>query len=70
MEVGELDPEAVHLPNVFVDRIILGRNYEKRIEVQDSFGVERVDACKFVSVEMELNQLVCQCQYGSELIYS
>jgi len=33
VEVGQLDPEAVHLPNVFVDRIILGRNYEKRIEV-------------------------------------
>ena len=34
VEVGDLDPEGVHLPNVFVDRIILGRNYEKKIEVR------------------------------------
>ena len=34
VEVGDLDPESVHLPNVFVDRIILGRNYEKKIEVR------------------------------------
>lgn len=34
VEVGELDPESIHLPNVFVDRVILGKDYEKRIEVR------------------------------------
>ena len=32
VEVGELDPDAVHVPGIYVDRIIQGRNYEKRIE--------------------------------------
>jgi 3-oxoacid CoA-transferase subunit A len=32
VEIGELDPEQVHLPGVFVQRIFQGRNYEKRIE--------------------------------------
>ena len=30
--VGELDPEHVHTPGVFVDYIFEGSNYEKRIE--------------------------------------
>lgn len=32
VEPGELDPNFVHTPGVYVDRIILGSNYEKRIE--------------------------------------
>ncbi len=32
VEVGELDPENVHTPGIFVHRIFQGRNYEKRIE--------------------------------------
>ncbi len=32
MEVGELSPEDIHLPNIFVDRIIVGNKFEKRIE--------------------------------------
>ncbi|BES99820.1 Hypothetical proteinall ribosomal subunit protein eS21 [Nesidiocoris tenuis] len=31
-KVGEIDPENVHLPGLFVDRIIQGKDYEKRIE--------------------------------------
>ena len=30
--LGELDPNAVHTPGIFVQRIFQGRNYEKRIE--------------------------------------
>jgi 3-oxoacid CoA-transferase subunit A len=30
--VGSLDPDQVHTPGVFVDRMILGLNYQKRIE--------------------------------------
>ena len=29
---GEIDPDHIHTPGIFVDRIIQGRNYEKRIE--------------------------------------
>jgi 3-oxoacid CoA-transferase subunit A len=30
--VGELDPNNVHVPGIFVQRIFEGKNYEKRIE--------------------------------------
>lgn len=32
VEVGELDPNFIHTPNIFVKRIIQGKNYEKRVE--------------------------------------
>ena len=32
VEVGELDPDLIHTPGIYVDRIMEGRNYEKRIE--------------------------------------
>jgi 3-oxoacid CoA-transferase subunit A len=32
VEVGELDPDEIHTPGIYVDRIILGTNFEKRIE--------------------------------------
>ncbi|KAK53577.1 3-oxoacid CoA-transferase, A subunit [Bordetella bronchiseptica MBORD678] len=32
VEAGEMDPDAVHLPGIFVDRIIVVPNPEKRIE--------------------------------------
>ncbi|MEY4617711.1 MAG: hypothetical protein RJB66_2671 [Pseudomonadota bacterium] len=32
VEVGELDPDQIHTPGVFVQRIIQGTNYQKRIE--------------------------------------
>lgn len=30
--VGELDPDFIHLPGIFVQRIFQGKDYEKRIE--------------------------------------
>jgi len=33
VKVGELDPDQIHLPGIFVDRIVKGLSYEKRIEV-------------------------------------
>jgi 3-oxoacid CoA-transferase len=30
---GQIDPDHVHLPGIYVDRIIKGPSYEKRIEV-------------------------------------
>ncbi len=32
VEVGELDPDHIHLPGIFVHRIVLNENPEKRIE--------------------------------------
>jgi 3-oxoacid CoA-transferase len=38
VEVGQLDPEQVHTPGVYVDRIIQGPKYEKRIEFRTVAG--------------------------------
>lgn len=32
VEVGEIDPDAVHLPGIYVHRLVLNANPEKRIE--------------------------------------
>ena len=32
VEVGELDPNQIHTPGIFVQRIIISKNLEKRIE--------------------------------------
>lgn len=32
VEPGELDPNQVHTPGIFVQRVVLGNNFEKRIE--------------------------------------
>lgn len=33
VEVGEIDPDQIHVPGIYVDRLIKGPSYEKRIEV-------------------------------------
>ena len=30
--VGELDPDAIHVPSIYVQRLVLGTDYEKPIE--------------------------------------
>ena len=32
VEAGELDPDQIHTPGIYVHRIFEGKNYEKRIE--------------------------------------
>lgn len=32
VEIGEIDPDSVHLPGIYVDRLIKGPSFEKRIE--------------------------------------
>jgi 3-oxoacid CoA-transferase subunit A len=32
LEVGELDSDHIHTPSIFINRLLLGTNYEKRIE--------------------------------------
>src|SRR5579859_2462779 len=38
LEVGELDPDQVHTPGIYVDRIVQGKRYEKRIEFRTVAG--------------------------------
>src|SRR5947207_985928 len=38
LEVGALDPDQVHTPGIYVDRIIQGAKYEKRIEFRTVSG--------------------------------
>lgn len=38
VEVGELDPDEIHTPGIYVDRIIQGAAYEKRIEFRTIAG--------------------------------
>ncbi|MEM1133303.1 MAG: CoA transferase subunit A [Pseudomonadota bacterium] len=32
VEIGELDPDCIHLPSIYVKRLILGAPYDKKIE--------------------------------------
>ena len=38
VEVGQLNPEEIHTPGIYVDRIIQGAKYEKRIEFRTVSG--------------------------------
>ncbi len=38
VEVGDLEPDQVHTPGIYVDRIVQGRDYQKRIEFRTVSG--------------------------------
>jgi 3-oxoacid CoA-transferase len=38
VEIGEIDPHHVHVPGIYVDRLVLGHNYEKPIEQKTISG--------------------------------
>src|SRR3954468_2525072 len=38
VEIGELEPDQIHTPGIFIDRIIHGEKYEKRIEFRTVQG--------------------------------
>ena len=38
VDVGELDPDLIHTPGIYVDRIIEGAGYQKRIEFRTTSG--------------------------------
>ena len=44
VEVGELDPDQIHTPGIYVDRIIQGVDYEKRIEFRTTSAARRLRA--------------------------
>jgi acyl CoA:acetate/3-ketoacid CoA transferase alpha subunit len=33
VNLGDLDPDNIHTPGIFVDRFIVGKDYQKRIEI-------------------------------------
>lgn len=33
VDLGDISPDEVHLPGIYVDKIIKGEKFEKRIEV-------------------------------------
>ncbi len=42
VEVGELDPHEVHTAGLYVDRLLVGQSYEKRIEQRTVAGATQV----------------------------
>ena len=42
VEVGELDPDEIHTPAVFVQHVILGEAYEKKIEKRTTRAEEAI----------------------------
>src|SRR2546423_5120267 len=40
VEIGELDPDQIHTAGIYVDRIIQGEHYEKRIEFRTVQGAD------------------------------
>jgi len=38
VDVGALDPDQIHTPGIYVDRIFQGKNYEKRVEFRTVQG--------------------------------
>jgi 3-oxoacid CoA-transferase len=38
VEIGDLDPDQIHTPGIYVDRIFQGTAYEKRIEIRTVSG--------------------------------
>ncbi|BBJ31914.1 hypothetical protein RAS_10230 [Rickettsia asiatica] len=32
VEVGDLEPDSIHTPNIFIQRLMVGEKYEKHIE--------------------------------------
>lgn len=35
VETGAIDPDHVHVPGIYVNRIVLGKDYVKKIEVKN-----------------------------------
>jgi 3-oxoacid CoA-transferase len=38
VDVGDLDPDLIHTPGIYVDRVVEGADYEKRIEFRTTSG--------------------------------
>ncbi len=60
VEVGELEPDQIHTAGIFVDRIIQGKNYEKRIEfrtVQGSAAAQKANPIRDLMAKRAAQEL-------------
>ena len=46
---GELDPNEIHVPGIYVQRIFEGKSYEKRIEQRTTTGVKKQENAVFLA---------------------
>src|SRR5574343_2104296 len=60
VEVGELDPDSIHTPGIYVDRIIQGPRYEKRIEFRTVQGAAASKKETPIRELMEIGRASCR----------
>jgi len=64
VEVGELAPDDIHLPGIYVHRIVLNANPEKRIEKRTVSAAVPADAA---AAKVEAQAAIAQAAAGSEV---
>ena len=64
VEVGELAPDDIHLPGIYVHRIVLNANPEKRIEKRTVSAAAPVDVA---AAKVEAQAAIAQAAAGSEI---
>ncbi|MEJ1163934.1 MULTISPECIES: CoA transferase subunit A [unclassified Variovorax] len=64
VEVGELAPDDIHLPGIYVHRIVLNANPEKRIEKRTVSAAAPADAA---AAKVEAQAAIAQAAAGSEV---
>jgi 3-oxoacid CoA-transferase subunit A len=64
VEVGELAPDDIHLPGIYVHRIVLNANPEKRIEKRTVSAAAPVDAA---AAKVEAQTAIAAAAAGSEV---
>ncbi|WP_038203395.1 CoA transferase subunit A [Xenophilus azovorans] len=64
VEVGELAPDDIHLPGIYVHRIVLNANPEKRIEKRTLSAAAPADAA---SAKVQAQAAIAQAAAGSEV---
>lgn len=64
VEVGELAPDDIHLPGIYVHRIVLNDKPEKRIEKRTLRAVEPVDAA---AAQVQAQAVIAQAAAGVEV---
>jgi len=64
VEVGELAPDDIHLPGIYVHRLVLNSTPEKRIEKRTLSASAPVDA---VAAKVEAQAVIAQAAAGSDV---
>lgn len=58
VELGALNPDEIHLPGVYVDRVIQGEKYEKKIEVTRT--IKKKQLCSHLNLKFSLQKVTIQ----------